>query len=447
LISLSNVLIRFWSLQKKKKKKKKMDEGLPNFIGEEDEEADELNGDNDIVAANIGDQRGCRVNSAVVNELAARREKGELSGIYAVAMTTPDEFETVHVSVFDAFPIHKISTCKKGRHSCDRKIETPLLSIKYPHSNWRSAGAIFDPTHSRVLMHIWHNTVAVWGPVEQHAPHEYMELYHVVHASFADRLYGFNNAGSRFLGVSYSSKSCAVFDAATGNIVFDRSQEITPELRRLSRAKFAGDDRRIVGLDGTNRLIEVLDSDTGAVCNAFSVALSAESTYVTSMAVGPPHTNLVTTCWDHWGVAVWDYTSGDCLLCGKTEYEPIRSLEFSACGNFLISGHEHSAVSGWIIDRRSPSNQPKRHWHTPLRRPSLLDDGFDDEIGGTPVTSIVRNFEKGEASPYVICMWGNCAIQLDVSTGRELKRAAELSVAIDDNVMLFADAPPLVVLL
>jgi hypothetical protein len=84
-----------------------------------------------------------------------------------------------------------------------------------------------------------------------------------------------------------------------------------------------------------------------------------------------------------------------------------------------------------------------RLWQTQLHRPSVPGDGSDDsDNGGKSVCSIVCSV----AVECVVCMRGNCAIELEVATGRELRRGLELSGAVD-HAKLSAATQPLVVLM
>jgi WD40 repeat protein len=365
----------------------------------------------------------------VVNELAARRDQGQLSGIYSVALTKHNESAGYLVSVFDAFNTHTTADTR------NRAVEAPLLSIRYPGWNLLCAGAVFDPIFLRLLMCVAQNTVAVWGTTEHTASDEYTNLYTVVHASLGEHNYRFNNAGTRFLALSYFGVSFAVFDASSGNVVFECASI------QLKCAVFTWDDRHVLGFEDFTRRVKVFDAESGMLTNEFSAALT-RGRFVSFLTPGPSNSNLVVGRWGRWGIAMWDFTTGECVSCEEIEGEQISSIGFSACGNFMVIGYGRSTVSGWSVTR-TPSYQAVRLWQTQLHRPSVPGDGSDDsDNGGKSVCSIVCSV----AVECVVCMRGNCAIELEVATGRELRRGLELSGAVD-HAKLSAATQPLVVLM
>jgi hypothetical protein len=386
---------------------------------------------------------------AVVYELANRMARDEVSGIYSVAFSKPpdgvhrDKQNTRYISVFDSFASTTTS---------NSSTQSPLVTISIICSSSNLPRLKFDPVKSRLLIGMSIDSMVMWGPLDHADPSkQYGMLYTVFHASFADSIPKFNRAGTRFVSVSRLYNGYAVFDADTGHKLFEHSQFMgTPDFRLLAYAIFSGDDRFLIGFcEGIG--LRVVDAENGAIVADSRVELSfLATTFVVPLAASLTDSNLIACAVGQSGIAVLNFMTGQCAMSAETEREPVYSLCFSACGNFLVSGHATS-IRCWAVHGTPSSMLSRCLWKTTLTKPPVSYFGYEYEAQySTAITNLVCNFagskpteEAGDAVASdimlssVVCVWCDFVVELDLLTGAELRRALKAE-AVDGTVQLYS---------
>jgi hypothetical protein len=371
----------------------------------------------------------------------ARSTNNETISVYAVGVvkTVPHRFQ---VWLFDAF---------------NPNTESPLAKI--PISTWfrHQANPVFDPVFSRLLIYVSDNVVAMWGVPEPSGRREFVKLYSIVHASLGELYFRFDSAGTRFLSYNHSELAFAMFDAATGSVLYERSRNNAPLfIGKFLRPVFSGDDRFFIGYSDFVGW-KVFDADSGATVREVPVSSDIISNpNAILLLAGPQQSHLVAAIEIGESiVAVFNFLTGDYVMMGETVNEPIYTMSFSACGNFLMTGHSSAAVRCWAVNGVLPPARSESLWKASLLGPLPVRDGWDDSDEDTditlaaPVVSMVPNVgvSSDAVDGSVVCLWGHsCVVELDVSTGTELRK-----IHGSDNTLsgtrLFAAAPQQVILM